>query len=178
MGFSISWIGFKAEDRDEALRLLGLVDTGEPDEANEAPFSGALLPTGWFIVFSNDFDFATPKRLAALSAGRKVIACQVEEHVMVSAAYCYDDGEAVWWASHMSENGTYDLTAEGELPDGFAALKDNLFGKQEAEGGTKANVDFIFDVPVELAQAICGFRYDRCEYEWGEPAFTHLAAVQ
>ena len=178
MGFSISWIGFKAEDKDEALRLLGLVDTGELDEANESPLSGAVLPTGWFIVFSNDFDFATPKRLAELSLGRQVIACQVEEHVMVSAAYCYDDGEAVWWASHVSDSGRYDLTAEGALPDGFAALKDRLFKEQEAEGGAEADVDFVFDVPVEQALAICGYRYDQCTYEWGEPAFTELAAVQ
>jgi hypothetical protein len=176
MGYSISWIAFETEDREEALRLLGLTDTGEPDDANDAPVSGAVLPTGWFVVFFNDFGFVTPERLARLSAGRTIIACQVEEHVMASASDCYEDGRRVWSVSHVSENGPFDLTAEGDLPDGFADLRNSLFKEQEAAGGAEADVDYIFGIPVQLAQKICGYRYDQCDYEWGEPEFTELAA--
>jgi hypothetical protein len=67
VGFRISWIGFDGKGRTSALEMVGLRDTGEPDEANEAPFSGAEIPGGWFILFSHDFQFASRERLAQLS---------------------------------------------------------------------------------------------------------------
>jgi hypothetical protein len=69
MGYSISWIGFQAKDKRDVLPLLGLVDTGEADEANESSVSAAALPTGWYVVFFNDYTFITPERLAKFSAG-------------------------------------------------------------------------------------------------------------
>jgi hypothetical protein len=92
MGFSISWIGFKALNKTEAIRRAGFRDTGSQDEANEAPYSAAALPTGWTILFSNDFDYGSAEHLLGLSLGTMVVACQAEEHIMYSAAHCSLDG--------------------------------------------------------------------------------------
>jgi hypothetical protein len=64
MGFRISWIGFNGKGKTSALEMVGLEDTGERDEVNEAPLSGAEIPGGWFILFSNDFMFVSRERLA------------------------------------------------------------------------------------------------------------------
>ena len=42
-GFKISWIGFYGKGKTSALEMVGLKDTEEPDEVNEAPFSGAEM---------------------------------------------------------------------------------------------------------------------------------------
>ena len=68
MGFSISWLGFKALSKAEILRRTGFRDTGAYDEANESPFSLAELPNGWTILFSNDFDYGAGEHLIGLSS--------------------------------------------------------------------------------------------------------------
>jgi hypothetical protein len=92
LGFKISWVGFHGLTKAKALEIIEADDTGIIDEANEAPFSGAEIPGGWFILFSNDFGFVSKKRLESLSAKGTVVACQVHEGVMVSAAYGYEWG--------------------------------------------------------------------------------------
>ena len=174
MGYSISWIAFQTNDKHRALSLIGLVDTGEADEANEAPVSGATLPTGWYVVFFNDYSFTTPERLATFSADCAVVACQVEEHVMASGSFLYEEGRRVWSVTHESERGRYDLSVDGEPPDVFCSLRDSLFEEQDGAGGEKADVDFVFDIPVQLAAELCGYKHDRWKFDWGEPAFFRL----
>jgi len=50
------WIAFQNRSRDEVLALTKLTDSGEPDEANESPVSGATLPNGWYVLFLNNYD--------------------------------------------------------------------------------------------------------------------------
>ena len=93
MGFRISWIGFDGKGKTSALEMVGLRDTGA-DEVNDAPFSGAEIPGGWFILFSHDFQFASRERFAQLSIDCRIIACQVHEGIMFSAAYGYERGKS------------------------------------------------------------------------------------
>jgi hypothetical protein len=93
MGFSISWIGFKGLAKPDIPNRIGLRDTDVYDEANESPFSLAELPTGFTILFSNDRDYGSAEHLISLSAGAALIACQVEEHQMWSAAYGFEAGD-------------------------------------------------------------------------------------
>jgi hypothetical protein len=174
MGYSISWMAFQSKNKQHVLSLLGLVDTAEADEANEAPISGAALPTGWYVVFFNDYSFTTPARMTKFSAGSTVISCQVEEHVMASASSLYKNGRHVWTVAHESERGRYDLSVDGDLPDLFRDLRDSLLKQQDDAGGEKADVDFVFDVPVQLAEELCGYRHDRWKFDWGEPVFSRL----
>ena len=103
-GFKISWIGFHGKGKVGALKAAGLRETGEPDEANEAPFSGAEIPDGWFVLFSNDFAFVSPERLARLSVDCRIVACQIHEGIMFSAAYGYERGSRVWELVHQSRD--------------------------------------------------------------------------
>jgi hypothetical protein len=34
--------------------------------------------------------------------------------------------------------------------------------------------DYTFDIPVEVAAAVCKYRHDRWKFEWGNPQFTRL----
>jgi hypothetical protein len=171
MGFRISWIGFDRKGKTGALEMVGLRDTGEPDEACEAPFSGAEIPGGWFILFSNDFLFVSRERLAQLSVDCRIVACQVHEGIMVSAAYGYEHGSRVWELAHNAQQSIYDLSVSGSPPPPFKSIRQRLTQKQETTAG---GVDYIFDIPVEVAAAACKYRYGRLKFEWGVPQFTRL----
>jgi hypothetical protein len=174
MGFSISWIAFKDLGKEEVLRRVGFRDSGIVDEANEAPISFAELPIGWVVLFSNDFDYGAPEHLIEFSVGAVVLSCQAEEHVMFSAAHCYTNGQEAWSVSHDSQRGRYDLSTRGMLPQEFAPIKIRLNRQQDDSGGAASNVDYTFDIPVELAAALTGYRHDRWKFDWGQPNFTAL----
>jgi len=176
LGYSISWIAFQGKGKNHVLPLLALSDSGEIDEANESPASAAALPTGWYVVFFNDYFFPTPERLAKVSVGCVVVACQVEEHMMASASSLYENGRHVWTVAHEAERGLYDLSIYGDPPARFAELRDKLHKQQMEAGGENADVDYVFDVPLDLAAELCGYRHDRWKFDWGEPAFSRLEA--
>jgi hypothetical protein len=170
VGFKISWIGFAGKDKTSALEMVGLKDTGEPDEVNEAPFSGAEIPGGWFILFSNDFQFVSRERLAQLSIDCRIIACQVQEGIMFSAAYGYERGNRVWELAHNAQQGIDDLSVSGSPPPSFESIRQTRRQDATAGGGG----DYIFDIPVEVAAAICKYRYGQLKFEWGRAQFTRL----
>jgi hypothetical protein len=171
MGFKISWIGFDGPSKAEVLVIAGLRDTGQPDEFNETPLSGAEFPGGWFILFANNFDFVTPRRLSQLSANCRIVACQLHEGVMVSAAHGYERGNRLWELTHNGQEGVDDLSISGSPPPSFDAIRRRLAQEQES---TTGDVDYIFDIPVEVAGSICNYRHDRVMYDWGQPQFIRL----
>jgi hypothetical protein len=173
MGFSISWMAFRDLSKGDVLARMGFRDLGELDRANEAPFSIAELPDRWILVFSNDFKYGAPENVRRFADGATVVSCQVDEHVMVSAAHCLIDRAHAWSVSHDGgELGPYDLEVTGEPPPALHAMKQQLFAEQDANGGEGAKVDFGFDVPVQLAMELTGYLHDRWSFPWGEPAFT------
>lgn len=176
MGFSIAWIAFHGLTKAEVLSHVDLVDTQERDEANESPISGSELPGGWYVLFLSDVahPYLSAESLQRLSKGCTVLGCQVEEHVMVSASFLYENGARIWHILHESEKGVYNLEIEGAPPGSFSIAE--FRQKQHEAGGESADVDYIFDAPVELAQAICGFRHDRWKFDWGQPVFTRLTS--
>jgi len=173
LGFSISWAAFHQFSKPDVLGRLGFRDRGEVDEANEAPFSMAELPDRWVVVFSNDFEWGSPENVRRFAAGATVVSCQIEEHVMFSAAHCFTNGVHAWSVSHNGEqSGPYDLAVTGGPPPALDAIKQRFLAEQDANGGENADVDFGFDVPVQLAMELTRYRHDRWEFSWGEPAFT------
>ena len=167
MGFRISWMGFDGKNKASALEMVGLKDTGEPDEINETPFSGAEIVGGWFILFSNDFGFVSRERLAQLSVDCQIVACQVHEGIMFSAAYGYDRGRRVWELAHNLQLGTYDLSVFGSPPASFESIRQHLTQEQEV---SPRRADYIFNIPIEVAAAICKYRHA----EWSPASFTRL----
>ena len=67
----------------------------------------------------------------------------------------------VWTVTHDAGKGIQHLAVEGDVPTEFSTIKDRLQSKQKEAGGDKANVDHLFDAPVELAQSLTGFRHDQ-----------------
>ena len=174
MGFSISWIAIRGISKADACTRLSIQDSSEPDEANESPVSGALLPTGWLVIFLNDLvhPFVAIEELCKLSEGCEVIGCQVEEHVMASAAFLYRNGRRIWNITHESEKGGDNLEVDGSPPSEFSTIKAKSIAAQQRSDEEDEGVDYIFEVPLELAEGVCGYKHDRWQFEWGEPHFT------
>jgi hypothetical protein len=178
MGYAISWMALKGKAKSNVLASLELHDTGQPDDANESPVSGAEFPNGWYVLFLNDYShpLVEPSSVERLSHGCEIIVCLVEEHVMASSAAMYQNGRRTWEIMHQGDgDNVYDLTVEGTPPHTYEALRQRLTKQQQDEGGRAAEVDYIFDIPLELAFEICGYRHDRWKFDWGRPNFTALA---
>lgn len=171
LGYSISWIGVQAP-LAEALEIMNFKDTRQVDEANEAPFSAAYLPTGWTIIWANDIEYASPSNVTHASRFARAIGCLIEENVMVSVCRSAKDGDSPWAVWHDAEKGIYDIQTSGEFPVEFEAIAANHCARQEAEGGENSSVDYCFDAPLELAAQWTGYRHDRYKFDWGEPRFT------
>jgi hypothetical protein len=171
MGFSISWIACPI-GKGETLRRAGLRDTGIADPANEAAYSVARLPNGWTVIVSNDFEYGTAERIAALSKGTHIVSCQVDEHAMVSAAHCATDAKPIWSVSHDGQDSVLDVQTSGEPPENLNDIIARMRDEQTKNGGAESGVDYGFEVPVEIAFAQVEYRHDRWQFPWGEPAFT------
>lgn len=162
MGFAISWLAFEHLEPEKVHNLLALQPTGETSEVAEAMFNGATLPNGWYLVLINETDHAylQRERLAAFSAGGRVIAVSVEEHVMVCWASEWRNGQEEWTVTHSSEEGPEHLDESGQLPETYAAIRSRSIAEQAAEDANGGNVDYLFNVPLELARSIVGYSHD------------------
>ena len=78
---------------------------------------------------------------------------------------------------HDAERGIYDLSIRGKSPPQLAPIQARLTALQDRNGGKDGFVDFIFDVPVELAAELTGYRHDRMKFAWGMPHFTAVERV-
>jgi hypothetical protein len=150
-----------------------LSDTGEPDEFNDADWSLGRFPSGWHFLWANELDEVSAERLLQLSAGCSVLACSVNEDRMTSSARLYANGEIVWGVSHDPAVSHMHLEMAGALPDELQNIFDRLVAAQESSGAGHADVDYIFDIPLELAHATCGFDEDLNTEDLPEP-FTRL----
>ena len=153
MGASLSWFAVRGKEPEAVLQDFGLKNVGK--EYHKTPFCGGALPTGWFLLIHGRHEF-TNDEVQQLSRGGEVIACFVEEHVMVSRAAGWRDGEQIWCVTHDAQEGDGHLDVDGEPPAGFAAIRDRLTKQQEEDGGA----DFIFNIPVDLAKEITGYSHE------------------
>ncbi|MEM6556579.1 MAG: hypothetical protein AAF642_11935 [Pseudomonadota bacterium] len=176
MGFRISWITIQTDSPSKFLEEVGFVESDQMDEANEAPFSWAALPNNWYVLFSNDFDFVFNTDLEKSSLLGNIVACVVHEGAMISVAFGYKNGELIWQVGHNSQEGLLHLDSWGSLPEGFEQLRAHYLRMQESEGDS-ADVDFVFEVPVELARLVSGYRHDQWKFDWGSPSFKVLIAA-
>lgn len=79
---------------------------------------------------------------------------------MFSSAEYWKDGNQVWRAEHVGENGRIHLKTSGILPLGFEVMAAAHKEAQEADGGEKADVDHYFEIPLSAAKDITGFKHD------------------
>jgi hypothetical protein len=161
MGYRICYIASPIPP-GELAASLGLTVKGTSDEMPDGEWLVAKLKSsGWSVLWAEDEDFGKTARttLIDLSRAADVILCEVNETVMWSSAEAFRNGASVWRIAHAGDGeDRYDLTVEGNPPEGFAAIRQALEQEQRDDDGT---VDFIFEIPLDVAAASHGFRHDR-----------------
>lgn len=100
------------------------------------------------------------KNLASFSQAHDVLVCRVDERVMASSSELWGSGVRKWRISHLGEDGASGLETGGELPECFESIREELEATQRAEGGDDADVDYIFEIPLKVAQKLVGFKHD------------------
>jgi hypothetical protein len=170
MGYSISWLAVKRVDSERLLNNLELSPTGETARFGKAPFTGRAMQSGWFVLVMSQCEhkFVKPETLAPLSRLADVIACSIEEHVMCSTAEFWRGGAQVWQASHDAQQGMCHIRAMGLMPNKYAALEEELSEKQRQSGGENSDTDYFFEIPLQTAKSIVGFKHDEVESEFGD----------
>ena len=123
MGYSISWLAFRGLTAQAAYQRLALTETTRRAEYARAKFTAHGLPDGWHLIVADrcDHTMVRPPSLASLSVGCEVVACSIEEHVMVCWSEHWRDGTRRWHIEPSSEKGPAHLQAEGELLQAVAA---------------------------------------------------------
>lgn len=162
MGFSITWCAVHVEGVERLLEQLGLSPTGNTEEFPESLISTAKLDTGWRILWYNKYGcpFLRPEDLRDISNDQDVLVCLIEEHVMASSSEMWRGGERKWRISHEGEDGPKGLSTDGDLPECLASIRSEMEEAQRAEGGDDAEVDYMFEIPLKVAQSLTGFKHD------------------
>jgi hypothetical protein len=162
VGFALSWLTVRDQAIDHVCEMLDIQQTMEREEAPESAFTGIRLPTGWYSIIANRHvpRWFQDTWFRKLSQSTTVIAASVEEHVMYSSAEQWDAGRVVWTITHNSDEGRRHLEITGDLPEVFESIRERQFARQAADDAEDVRVDHIFDIPVDVVEALTGFRYD------------------
>ena len=169
MGFNMSWVFVDEIELDELYAALDVKSTGQPADpydlgTSRVPLAGLRPTAGWCAIFgrySSVLDIAIgtdPPRLARLPARFRAITCVVLEHAMISYASLWQGGRQIWEIRHqpIKEQPAH-LDFWGDLPPDFFRSREAALEKQRGNDG----VDFVFDVPLDAAAVITGYRHDR-----------------
>ena len=162
MGFAIAWCAVPEAEGDAFLNRLGLLDTGETEEIPESLIGVARLDSGWRLLWYNEYDcpFLGEEQRREHSKHHDLLFCLVEEHCMVSSSELWSGGSRKWWISHEGIDGPKGLDFSGDPPANFQQIKAEMEAEQEKQGGTAADVDYIFEIPLLVAKALTGFKHD------------------
>lgn len=162
MGFSISWMAVKGKGLNPLLEELELIDTDEREEFPESDICAVSFPNGWNFLQFNEFEspYLSNEYLEITSKDCEVIACVVEEHVMVSKSEYWKNGTCIWSVEHNAQEGMLNLESKGSLPSEYENIKNNQYSEQESDGGESADVDHIFEIPLLLAKGITSYTHD------------------
>jgi hypothetical protein len=79
---------------------------------------------------------------------------------MYCSAELWRGGTEVWRIEHDSQQGMLHIQASGALPDGYSAIENEFAGKQRDAGGERSDTDYIFEIPLQVARSIVGFKHD------------------
>ena len=162
MGYSLSWLAVRNISSESMLDRLALYPTGARAAYATETVSGQALPDGWFLVVARGCDhrIISESALSSVSVDTEVVACSIEEHVMVSSSEGWGSGKRLWRVEHDGQESTRNLTTSGLLPDPFAKVHAQAIEDQDAEDAGAREVDFFFEVPLVLAWEVVGFKHD------------------
>lgn len=177
MSINLTWFAIQGVDPETFLERAGFEDTGEPDEYYEAETCGGQMPDGWYVLVTEKMGLVDPAKLKQWSAGGRLIACVVYEGAMNSLAMEWRDGKQVWsvfWDGSAEEK---QLQVEGQLPESFEAIKTDITNLQAEADRDGGEVDLVFELPLDLAEEITGFRHDQAGFDEDIPVFNVLEPI-
>ena len=167
MGFAISWLAVKGKPSETVTRELGLTPTGEKTLYGDSFFTGHTFSNGWFLLVINECEhnFVKQNTLASLSNSCEVIACVIEEHVMFSSSELWKNGARIWRIEHDAQKSIDHITSFGSLPESYSAIEREFSEEQKKAGGKNADTDYFFEIPLQTAKRIVGFKHDESSPE-------------
>jgi len=158
LGYRISYVGSKLGPE----RLVEDLELELGERLSEVPDSSAWVgrkkSVDWTILWLEDDDLEAGflDDIELVSEEDDAIVCTVNEAVMLSEAKYLSEGEVLWSVRHLGSENIYNLEASGEVPPAYDAIRRRQLAHQERDD----EVDYIFEVPLELARTILDFRHD------------------
>jgi len=180
MGFSISWLAVKVDDKDLVNALLSLKETGEFGDYADYPIAGRMLPSGWYLIVMDhcDHELIKPDILKEISFNLTVVSCSIEEHCMFCSCSIWESGIEIFNVKHKGNESFYSLESKGMAPSGYDEIKEKYHKEQDKEGGEEADVDMIFEIPNVLAKSLTGFKHDEAVEGIDDGSFTILSSTK
>jgi hypothetical protein len=153
MGYAISWLAVHGATEASVFASLGLEKTDKTEEIPESDWCSTCVGD-WILIWSNRFD---PRKFrdAPSKLEREVVICHVEEHVMFVSASSVNEALS-WRVVDDSQKARDHLVVEGRPPESFARIQAEELARVDSDH----EVDFIFEIPVRVAQELVGSRHD------------------
>lgn len=166
MGFKIAWCavrGVSPEVVHEVFELGSLGRAGEHEVIDDDVY-GIALPEWYVVVANTSYRAARPYYVETMpfdvitQRGAEALGCHVHETTMISGAMGWSEGVERWRLYHDGgQEGVGHLEVSGTPPEALGPIERAL--RQKQEGVSK--VDYVFDIPVDVAHALVGYRHDR-----------------
>lgn len=154
-----AWIGVQGASQEEVLGVLGLEPVPDAPAGDwfDGGFTCRTFPGGWFVVTSErDLDLADDLATAAATTDQMAVGCEMSTIVMYSEAHGYHGGELQWSVTHDPDDEARPLAVEGAPPAILADLEAKALKAQAGE----EDVDYVFEVPMQVVGHYTGFVYD------------------
>ena len=156
MGFRVLLIAVTGKSIDAIHHDYDVTPTGMHEEIPESPVTAVMLPSGQYLLYINDEITPDDRVFSRLSKNASLIACYSNETDMNSFACGWTNGVAKWSVAHDAQQNITHLETTGDLPGEFGPIRERLSAEQDDVD----DVDYIFDIPVELFVSLGGIRYD------------------
>ncbi|GAB6141808.1 hypothetical protein JCM14076_25370 [Methylosoma difficile] len=173
MGYSLSWLSCRGLSEDTLLTRLSLKNTHQSVEYAHTATAMQPLPDHWLLVVGKGCDhrIIQARLLATLSLDCEVVACSIEEHVMYASSEHWCNGKRVWRIEHAGETSLRHLVVEGDTP----AFYPSIVAACEKNQAASEDVDGYFEIPLECAKQLVGFKHDEEHPSLDYSAFQNLS---
>ncbi|MBL8450695.1 MAG: hypothetical protein JNM32_12355 [Dechloromonas sp.] len=176
MGFSLSWLACRGPSFEVVATRLGFVPGGKRVSFLQSPVAGRTLADGWHLLVAKRCDAPLVKAaaLAGLSTDCTVVACSIEEHVMFSSAEAWQHGKRLWRVEHAGEEGEDHLALDGSPPD---FLEQRITDARACQS-EDSEVGWFFEIPLDCAKHLVGFKHDEIRPELEDEGFIVLQSMR
>jgi hypothetical protein len=157
VSINIDWMAIEGGEPAVLLEALGLREIEASPHPTGARYAYTITPKGWLLLVGRSLKLDVPQLAPHLSAETQVLSSEVSDVVMCCRLEAWRAGTRLWSVSHDPEEGVDNLEVAGEPPAALGEIAARLNANQAAE---TESVDHLFDAPLELGAAICGYRPD------------------